>query len=44
MFTTKPTIEATVLHTATPFTADSGTSLALNDRVSVDIDVVPTTP
>jgi hypothetical protein len=44
LFTTKPTIEATVLHTDAPFTADTAAALALNDRVTVDIDVVPTTP
>lgn len=42
MFTTKPTI-ATTATTGTLFTADSGTSLAINDRVSIDIDAVQTT-
>jgi hypothetical protein len=44
MFTTKPTLASTVATTATPFTADSATSLALNDKVSMDIDAVQTTP
>jgi hypothetical protein len=42
MFTTKPTV-ATTATTGTLFTADSGTSLAINDRVSIDIDAVQTT-
>ena len=42
MFTTKPTV-ATTATTGTIFTADNGTSLAINDRVSVDIDAVQTT-
>ena len=43
MFTTKPTLAYNALTTATPFTADSATSLALNDRVTIDIDWVCTT-
>ena len=43
MFTTKPTVATTAL-TGTLFTADNGTSLAINDRVSIDIDAVQTTP
>ena len=42
MFTTKPTI-ATTATTGTIFTADNGTSLAINDRVSVDLDAIQTT-
>lgn len=38
MFTTKPTLAYNTLTTATPFTADSATSLDLNDRVTIDID------
>jgi len=43
MFTTKPTIAYNALTVATPFAADSGASLALNDRVSIDIDTVTST-
>jgi hypothetical protein len=43
MFTTKPTIAYNALTVATPFAADSGSSLALNDRVSIDIDTVTST-
>lgn len=43
MFTTKPTLATTVASSPTPFTADSGTSLALGDKVTVDIDAVQTT-
>lgn len=43
MFTVKPTIAYNTLTTATPFTADTTTSLALNDRVSIDIDTVTAT-
>ena len=43
MFTTKPTLATTVASSPTPFTADSGTSLALGDRVSIDLDAVQTT-
>jgi hypothetical protein len=43
MFTTKPTLATTVAASPTPFTADSGTSLALNDKVTIDIDAIQTT-
>jgi hypothetical protein len=43
MFTTKPTLASTVAASPTPFTADSGTSLALNDKITLDIDAVQTT-
>ena len=43
MFTTKPTVASTAT-TGTIFTADNGTSLALNDRVTIDVDAVQTTP
>ncbi len=43
MFTTKPTLATTVATSPTPFTADSATSLALADKVTVDIDAVQTT-
>lgn len=43
MFTTKPTLATTVAAAPTPFTADSGTSLALNDKVTVDVDAIQTT-
>jgi len=43
MFTTKPTIAYNALTVATPFTADTATSLALGDRVSIDIDTVTST-
>jgi hypothetical protein len=38
MFTTKPTLATTVWASPLPFTADSGTSLALNNKVTIDID------
>lgn len=43
MFTTKPTLASTVAASPTPFTADSWTSLALADKVTIDIDAVQTT-
>ena len=43
MFTTKPTLATTVASSPLPFTADSGTSLALWDKVTLDIDAVQTT-
>jgi hypothetical protein len=43
MFTTKPTLASTVAASPTPFTADSATSLALNDKVTIDVDAVQTT-
>ncbi len=44
MFTTKPTLATTVSYSATPFTSDTTTALALGDLVTVDIDAVQTTP
>lgn len=45
MFTTKPSLASTVAASTTPFTADTATSLALNDKVTIDIDApVQTTP
>ena len=44
MFTVKPTLATTVAASTTPFTADTAKSLALNDKVTIDIDVVQTTP
>lgn len=44
MFTTKPTLGTGVSVSATPFSANNGTSLALNDKVTVDIDAIQTTP
>lgn len=43
MFTTKPTLATTVASSPTPFTADTATTLALGDKVTVDIDAVQTT-
>jgi len=43
MFTTKPTLATTVASSPTAFTADDNTSLALGDRVSIDLDAVQTT-
>lgn len=43
MFTTKPTLASTVATSATPYTADTATSLALADKVTIDIDAVQTT-
>jgi hypothetical protein len=43
LFTSKPTIAYNALTVATPFAADSGSALALNDRVSIDIDTVTST-
>lgn len=43
MFTTKPTLATTVQYSPTPFTADSATSLALGDVVTVDLDAIQTT-
>lgn len=44
MFTTKPTLATTVWASPLPFTADSGTSLALNNKVTIDIDAFQWTP
>lgn len=45
MFTIKPSLASTVAASTTPFTADTATSLALNDKVTIDIDApVQTTP
>jgi hypothetical protein len=43
MFTTKPTLATTVATSPTPFTADDNTSLALADKITIDIDAVQTT-
>lgn len=43
MFTTKPTLATTVASSPTPFTADSATSLALGDKVTIDQDAIQTT-
>lgn len=43
MFATKPTLATTVASSPTPFTADNGTSLALGDEVTIDIDAIQTT-
>jgi len=43
MFTTKPTLATTVAFATTPFTVDTATSLALGDKVTIDIDAVQTT-
>jgi hypothetical protein len=42
-FTTKPTLATTVATSATPFTADNTISLALGDKVTIDIDAAQTT-
>lgn len=42
-FTTKPTI-ATTAATGTIFTADNSKSLAINDKITIDVDAVQTTP
>lgn len=45
MFAVKPALATTVAASTTPFTADTATSLALNDKVTIDIDSpVQTTP
>lgn len=44
MFTTKPTLGTTVAFATTPFTADTAKSLALGDKVTLDIDAVQSTP
>jgi hypothetical protein len=43
MFTTKPTLATTVASSPTPFTADTATSLALGDKITIDIDAVHST-
>lgn len=44
MFTTKPTLATTVLASTSVFTADSDTSLTINNKVTIDIDAVQSTP
>ena len=43
MFTTKPTLATTVAYSPTPFSADSATSMALGDKVTLDVDAIQTT-
>ncbi|MCX6232117.1 MAG: hypothetical protein NTZ33_11290 [Bacteroidetes bacterium] len=43
MFTAKPTLASTVATSPTPYTADTATSLALADKVTLDVDAVQTT-
>jgi len=43
MFTTKPTLATTVQSSPTPFTADSGSSLAIGSKVTIDVDAFQTT-
>jgi len=43
VFTTKPTLATTVAYAPTPFTADSGTSWAFGQALTIDIDAVQTT-
>jgi len=43
MFTTKPTLATTVQAGPLPFTADNGTSLALNAKLTMDVDAVQST-
>ena len=43
MFTTKPTLATTVATSPTPFTADTATTLALADKITIDIDAIQTT-
>jgi hypothetical protein len=42
MFTVKPSLATTVASSPTPFTADTATTLALGDYVTVDIDTINT--
>ena len=42
-FTTKPTLASTIAYSATPFTADSGSTLSLNNKVTIDVDAIQTT-
>mgnify|MGYP001465223522 CR=1 FL=1 len=42
MFTTKPTLATTVVSSPLPFTADTATTLALGDYVTIDIDTINT--
>lgn len=44
MFTTKLSLASGVASSPTPFTADNGTSLALGDKITADIDSIHTTP
>ena len=44
MFTTKPTLATTVIASTSVFTADSDTSLTINNKVTIDIDAIQTTP
>lgn len=44
VFATKPTLATTVASSPTPFTADNNTSLALGNKVTIDIDAVQSTP
>jgi hypothetical protein len=43
MFTTKPTLATTVATSPTPFTSDTAISLALADKITIDIDAIQTT-
>lgn len=44
MFTTKPTLASGVASASSPFTADSGISLAIGDKVTLDVVAVQSTP
>lgn len=43
MFATKPNLATTVASSPLPFTADTATTLALGDKVTLDVDAVQTT-
>ena len=43
MFTTKPTLATTVASSPLTFTADTATSLALGDKITLDVDAIQTT-
>jgi hypothetical protein len=43
MFSTKPTLATTIASSPTPFTANTATTLALGDKITIDIDAVQTT-
>ena len=42
-FTVKPTLATTVRSSPTPFTADTGSALALGNQITADIDAIQTT-
>lgn len=44
LFTTKPSLSSTVVYSPSPFVADVNTNIAINNKITIDIDAVQSTP